>query len=56
MVATELRQTNNFVMDENMKKAAATRPQLKSEDVAEAVLYVLATPPHVQVSFIRRKN
>ncbi|KAJ3660780.1 hypothetical protein Zmor_005211 [Zophobas morio] len=49
VVATELRQTNNFVMDENMKKAAATRPQLKSEDVAEAVLYVLATPPHVQV-------
>lgn len=28
-----------------------TLPMLKSEDIADAVVYVLGTPPHVQVIF-----
>lgn len=29
-------------------------PLLKSEDISEAVIYVLGTPPHVQVSNIEK--
>ncbi|XP_044926240.1 dehydrogenase/reductase SDR family member 11 isoform X1 [Mustela putorius furo] len=41
--------------DKDPEKAAATYERikcLKPEDVAEAVLYVLSTPPHVQVSLV----
>ncbi|XP_032177936.1 dehydrogenase/reductase SDR family member 11 isoform X1 [Mustela erminea] len=41
--------------DKVLEKAAATYERikcLKPEDVAEAVLYVLSTPPHVQVSLV----
>lgn len=34
---------------EEFIKARETMPFLQSEDIAEAVIYVLATPPRVQV-------
>nr|BBD75697.1 dehydrogenase/reductase SDR family member 11 [Oryctolagus cuniculus] len=44
--------------DKDPEKAAATYEQikcLKAEDVAEAVIYVLSTPPHVQIGDIQMR-
>uniref|UniRef100_A0A8D1CAS4 Dehydrogenase/reductase SDR family member 11 n=3 Tax=Sus scrofa TaxID=9823 RepID=A0A8D1CAS4_PIG len=44
--------------DKNPEKAAAAYEQmkcLKAEDVAEAVIYVLSTPPHVQIGDIQMR-
>ncbi|XP_068911858.1 farnesol dehydrogenase-like [Tenebrio molitor] len=35
--------------DDGTKEAVSQMPALKPEDIAEAVLYILSTPPHVQV-------
>jgi NADP-dependent 3-hydroxy acid dehydrogenase YdfG len=37
--------------DDGTKEAVSQMPALKPEDIAEAVLYILSTPPHVQVCF-----
>uniref|UniRef100_A0A2K6BCU9 Dehydrogenase/reductase 11 n=1 Tax=Macaca nemestrina TaxID=9545 RepID=A0A2K6BCU9_MACNE len=44
--------------DKDPEKAAATYEQmkcLKPEDVAEAVIYVLSTPPHIQIGDIQMR-
>ncbi|RZC38502.1 dehydrogenase/reductase SDR family member 11 [Asbolus verrucosus] len=46
-VATEI--ANHFVLDEKLIESFKDMPILKAEDVAESILYVLSTPPHVQV-------
>ncbi|KAJ3616892.1 hypothetical protein MTP99_009117 [Tenebrio molitor] len=48
-VTTEIAETNNVVFDDNMKELIKKMPFLKSEDIADSVLYVLSTAPHVQV-------
>ncbi|XP_063910553.1 farnesol dehydrogenase-like isoform X2 [Zophobas morio] len=48
--ASEFARTNNFVFDENMKKMMEKRLRVKTEDIADGVIYVLSTPPHVQFS------
>jgi len=45
VVATEFATAAKYVIDESRKN----RPKLLSEDVADSILYVLSTPPHVQV-------
>lgn len=39
----------NKEMSEERKKVLESRPILEAEDIANAVLYVLSTPEHVQV-------
>lgn len=39
-----------------MLEVIKTMPCLKSEDIAAAVVYVLGTPPHVQVKILERSN
>lgn len=39
---------NDKISDER-RKIFEDRPKLKCEDVADAVVYVLSTPEHVQV-------
>lgn len=34
-------------------EAVKQMPHLKSEDIADAVVYVLGTPPHVQVKIVK---
>lgn len=52
-VETELRDASvigsNIKWDEQLEKQLKDRAFLKSKDVADAVIYVLSTPPHVQV-------
>ncbi|KAJ8926283.1 hypothetical protein NQ314_021360 [Rhamnusium bicolor] len=40
----------DFLESEDVRKLIESSPSLKSEDVANAVVYVLGTPPHVQVA------
>jgi NADP+-dependent farnesol dehydrogenase len=46
-VETEIHGVSEF--PEEMMKNFADIPFLKSKDIADAVIYVLGTPPHVQV-------
>ncbi|KAG5888308.1 hypothetical protein JTB14_022196 [Gonioctena quinquepunctata] len=50
LVGTEIMEVGGFNKDAALKALIDTSPKLKSEDVADAVLFVLGTPPHVQVS------
>ncbi|XP_031355400.1 farnesol dehydrogenase-like isoform X2 [Photinus pyralis] len=45
-VLTEFRKASNLVEDE---KVLSKMPYLDSTDIADAVMYILPTPPHVQV-------
>lgn len=49
VVRTELRENNYTTLDEKETEARKLRPALNSEDITQGVLYVLSTPPHVQV-------
>lgn len=46
---TEIYEANGFTEDEEVNKLLKIVPALQAEDVANAVLYVLGTPPNVQV-------
>ncbi|XP_060515971.1 farnesol dehydrogenase-like [Cylas formicarius] len=48
-VDTDIWTANHLLEDEHIKEVFKTAPKLSSEDVANAVLAVLATPPHVQI-------
>ncbi|KAJ3660793.1 hypothetical protein Zmor_005224 [Zophobas morio] len=49
-VTTEIMEAADWkIEDPKAKEAISKLPYLKAEDVADSVLYVLATPPHVQV-------
>ena len=50
-VATEIVQSNEFILDPKRTEDFKNFPFLQSEDVADSVLYVLSTAPHVQVDF-----
>lgn len=49
LVESELIDAAGFTADPKIKAQIETLPVLKSNDIAEAVIYVLSTPPHVQV-------
>ncbi|RZC36609.1 adh short and/or KR domain containing protein, partial [Asbolus verrucosus] len=50
VVDTEILEVNNMLVGQEMKEAFRTMtPKLKSEDMVDSILYVLSTPPHVQV-------
>jgi NADP+-dependent farnesol dehydrogenase len=48
-VDTEFAISSNLNDNKDWEKIYSAMPKLKSEDVADAVIYVLSTPPHVQV-------
>ncbi|XP_028128100.2 farnesol dehydrogenase [Diabrotica virgifera virgifera] len=47
---TEIFEANGYTDDEQCRELLKVVPSLKSEDVANAVVYVLGTPPGVQVT------
>ncbi|KAJ8913708.1 hypothetical protein NQ315_007425 [Exocentrus adspersus] len=49
-VDTEIFAVNGFLESEEVLKLLSLAPGLKSEDVANAVVYVLGTPRHVQIA------
>ena len=55
-VTTELMEADNWTKDDpKVKEIMSKVPYLKAEDIADSVLYVLATPPHVQVRHFKHK-
>lgn len=48
-VDTEFAEANNLYIDEDYKRVYGALPKLASEDVADAALYTLSTPPEVHV-------
>lgn len=48
-VKTNTFEANNIVVSEEVAEASKNYPELDPKDVADAVCYVLGTPPHVQV-------
>ncbi|KAF5281668.1 hypothetical protein FQR65_LT14598 [Abscondita terminalis] len=48
-VDSEFHMSSQKTIDEVFQKFYASLPKLDSEDVADAVVYALSTPPHVQV-------
>lgn len=54
-VDTEFSKSSNLEVNPDWAKLYNAMPKLKSDDVADAVLYVLSTPPHVQVSRVETK-
>lgn len=44
------------INDEVSEQILNREPSLNSEDVANAIVYALGTPPHVQVTRIYKKN
>lgn len=49
-VDTEFAEANNLFSSEQYKEVYGKLPKLLPKDVADSVLYVLSTPPTVQVS------
>lgn len=49
-VETEFAVANDLFKNEQYKAVYGSLPKLDPEDVADAVIYVLSTPPRVQVS------
>jgi len=41
---------NGFMDNEEIREAAASAPFLNGNDIGDAVVYVLGTPPHVQIT------
>lgn len=52
-VETEFADASNLMSNQNFKEVYSSLPKLSSEDVADAVVYALSTPPHVQVSWLK---
>lgn len=50
VVDTEIFET--FIPSEMLEEFKSSNPSLKSEDISQAVLYVLGTPEHVQVTIM----
>ncbi|XP_044262330.1 farnesol dehydrogenase-like [Tribolium madens] len=48
-VETEIVQANGFEIPPEVEVLRKGTPMMKSEDIADSVLYALGTPPHVQV-------
>jgi len=48
-VTTEFADAAGMVLPPELKEYLKNGPMLKAQDIADAALYVLATPPHVQV-------
>jgi len=48
-VNTEFRDAAGVLVNKDQEELFKRIPQLQAEDVADAVLYALATPPHVQI-------
>lgn len=53
-VETEFAYRNGYTENEELAKLLKIVPRLASDDIADAVAYVLKTPPHVQVSNFTR--
>lgn len=51
-VDTEIFAVNGFLDNDETKKLLQIVPQLKAEDVANAVWYAIDAPPHVQVFYL----
>ncbi|KAJ3651878.1 hypothetical protein Zmor_017884 [Zophobas morio] len=51
-VDTEFASSSNLTNHEEWAKLYNAMPKLNSEDVADAVVYILSTPPHVQIQEI----
>lgn len=49
-VETEIAYRNGFTNNEEIVAIMKRAPKLYPEDVADAVVYILGTPPHVQVT------
>ncbi|GJQ80413.1 hypothetical protein Trydic_g12272 [Trypoxylus dichotomus] len=49
-VKTEIPVTSKMITEEAYKRVKEVAPALESEDIADAVLYMLSTPLHVQVT------
>lgn len=48
-IDTEFAKANNMFVDKKYENIYVSLPKLLPEDVADAVTYILSTPPHVQV-------
>lgn len=48
-VETEFAEASKLLVNQEFKGVYTTLPKLTAEDVADAVVYALSTPPHVQV-------
>lgn len=55
MVSTEIVSANGFVLEGIVKETYDSCPKLTSEEVADAILYIVGTPPtvHIQELIIR---
>ncbi|XP_044763573.1 farnesol dehydrogenase-like [Coccinella septempunctata] len=49
-VETDIAKANGFLEDETMREIESKAPRMYPIDIANAVLYVLGTPPHVEVT------
>ncbi|KAF2889127.1 hypothetical protein ILUMI_06844 [Ignelater luminosus] len=48
-VKTEFREAGGYETSEEVKKFFDKAPMLTGEDIADAIIYILSTPPHVQI-------
>ncbi|KAF2904856.1 hypothetical protein ILUMI_01327 [Ignelater luminosus] len=50
LVDTDIFLANGYLVDNQTVELLKMMPKLQSKDVADAVLYILGTPPHVQIT------